>query len=359
VQLWPVICPGLSAAPHVLAVGDLHVENFGTWRDREGRWIWGINDFDEAFIMAYTIDLVRLAVSALFCVQMKRLKNVDHVLTDKLLAGYADALQYGGDPIVLEGHPILFRCAATTGRDAVKYWTKLQNYPEAPDAPLASEEVKALLFKSMPEGTRPVRMFHRTAGLGSLGRARFVMLGHWRGHIVARECKPAVASSCYFAANQEGPYESRQLEIVQRSVRSTDPFFFVENGWIIRRLSPDSSKIVMDGLTLDEECELFYRMGWEVANVHLGSPHAIENVKKDLASRPKGWLLNASQLMKSAITDDYRVWRQHQHPPPTTTTTTTTVTTTTTTTAVADHGTVAVAVAASQPLSVELGNAKL
>ena len=35
--------------PAVLAVGDLHTENFGTWRDAEGRLIWGINDFDEAF----------------------------------------------------------------------------------------------------------------------------------------------------------------------------------------------------------------------------------------------------------------------------------------------------------------------
>ena len=29
-QVWPEVCPDLSKAPHVLAVGDLHVENFGT-----------------------------------------------------------------------------------------------------------------------------------------------------------------------------------------------------------------------------------------------------------------------------------------------------------------------------------------
>ena len=57
-QIWPQVCPDLAKAPHVLAVGDLHVENFGTWRDIEGRLIWGVNDFDEAWPMAYTIDLV-------------------------------------------------------------------------------------------------------------------------------------------------------------------------------------------------------------------------------------------------------------------------------------------------------------
>src|SRR5215831_7508238 len=42
-QLWPHVCDGDAKAPAVLAVGDLHVENFGTWRDAEGRLIWGIN----------------------------------------------------------------------------------------------------------------------------------------------------------------------------------------------------------------------------------------------------------------------------------------------------------------------------
>jgi uncharacterized protein (DUF2252 family) len=41
-QLWPQICAELVTAPPVQAVGDLHVENFGTWHDREGRLVWGM-----------------------------------------------------------------------------------------------------------------------------------------------------------------------------------------------------------------------------------------------------------------------------------------------------------------------------
>src|SRR4249920_2950467 len=58
------LCPDLKDAPVVLAVGDAHVENFGTWRDSEARLVWGVNDFDEVALMPYTIDLVRLAASA-------------------------------------------------------------------------------------------------------------------------------------------------------------------------------------------------------------------------------------------------------------------------------------------------------
>src|SRR6266576_4873883 len=62
---WRALAGDVAAAPTVLAVGDLHVENFGTWRDAEGRLVWGVNDFDEAWPLPYTNDLVRLATSAL------------------------------------------------------------------------------------------------------------------------------------------------------------------------------------------------------------------------------------------------------------------------------------------------------
>src|SRR5262245_43756388 len=63
-QTFPQICTRLMKAPELLGVGDLHVENFGTWRDIEGRLIWGVNDFDEACRMPYTVDLARLVTSA-------------------------------------------------------------------------------------------------------------------------------------------------------------------------------------------------------------------------------------------------------------------------------------------------------
>lgn len=52
-----------AAAWLSLHVGDLHVDSFGTWRDAEGRLCWGVDDFDEAFPLPYTNDLVRLVAS--------------------------------------------------------------------------------------------------------------------------------------------------------------------------------------------------------------------------------------------------------------------------------------------------------
>ena len=55
---------GPGGRADLLCVGDLHVENFGVWRDAEGRLVWGVNDFDEACEAAFAGDLVRLLASA-------------------------------------------------------------------------------------------------------------------------------------------------------------------------------------------------------------------------------------------------------------------------------------------------------
>src|SRR5262249_48903019 len=100
-ERWPRECPELAAAPHVLAVGDLHLENFGTWRDREGRLCWGVNDFDEAHPLAYTNDLVRLAASAFLAKRARRFAVDRKAVCQAILKGYRDALDKGGRAIRL------------------------------------------------------------------------------------------------------------------------------------------------------------------------------------------------------------------------------------------------------------------
>src|SRR2546427_12822668 len=43
---WRALVGDVAAAPTVLAGGDLHVENFGTWRDAEGPWGGGAHACD-------------------------------------------------------------------------------------------------------------------------------------------------------------------------------------------------------------------------------------------------------------------------------------------------------------------------
>src|SRR6266851_9730349 len=105
-QIWPKVCPDPAKSPQVLAVGDLHVENFGTWRDIEGRLIWGVNDFDEAYPLPYTNDLVRLAASAHMAIAENRLAIEHKDACSAILTGYTECLKAGGRAFVLaEQHP--------------------------------------------------------------------------------------------------------------------------------------------------------------------------------------------------------------------------------------------------------------
>src|SRR5436853_799355 len=101
---WGSLAGDVARAPTVLAVGDLHVENFGTWRDAEGRLVWGVNDFDEAWPLPYTSDLVRLAASALLAAKEEHLSLEGKAVCDAVLEGYAEALDRGGRAFVLAEH---------------------------------------------------------------------------------------------------------------------------------------------------------------------------------------------------------------------------------------------------------------
>src|SRR5580700_1286392 len=122
-QTWREVAKDAARAPFLLAVGDLHLENFGTWRDMEGRLIWGINDFDEAFSMPYSIDLVRLATSAHIATAEQHLTIRPRAASDAILEGYRDGLIVGGRPFVLaEKHRWLRRMALNRVRDATLFW---------------------------------------------------------------------------------------------------------------------------------------------------------------------------------------------------------------------------------------------
>src|SRR5437899_5750201 len=92
-QHWPEVC------------GDLHVENFGTWRDEEGHLIWGVNDLDEAWPASYALDLVRLITSAYLAISGEHLSLTRREAAEAIEEGYRDALAAGGKAFVLVEEP--------------------------------------------------------------------------------------------------------------------------------------------------------------------------------------------------------------------------------------------------------------
>ncbi|ABF42331.1 conserved hypothetical protein [Candidatus Koribacter versatilis Ellin345] len=308
-QLWPSLDKAISGAPKVLAVGDLHVENFGTWRDGEGRLAWGINDFDEAWLFPYTMDLVRLATSALLAKDAEHLAERGRLVAEAILEGYHDALEHGGKPFVLaEGQDWLRAIAAQQLKDPNAYWDKLTSWPEVrlKNLPqLAKDRMTDLL---PPHCDKPF-FVARQAGLGSRGHQRYVAIAHWKGGWVAREAKALVPSAAAWIAGT-GRDRIYYNDILENSVRDHDPYFNVHEHWLVRRLAPDCTKIPITDLpTRRDEHTLLYCMGYEVANVHLGTKRANAAIAQDLKKRKARWLYDAARDMRRLIRRDFAEWR--------------------------------------------------
>ncbi len=309
-QIWPEVCADLAKAPVVLAVGDLHVENFGTWRDIDGRLVWGVNDFDEAYPMPYTNDLVRLATSAHLAIAENHLAVSAKDACDAILAGYSEALGAGGCPFVLEEHHGWLRKNATGElRDPVHFWQKMDALPAAKGR--LPKSARKALESLMPEKGLRYRVAHRIAGLGSLGRERYVALADWRGGKIAREAKALFESACVWADGKKGKNKILYEEIITRAVRVLDPFVHLRGRWIVRRLAPHCSRIELTALPKErDENRLLRAMGFETANVHLGSRSAIQAVRRDLKKRPADWLHETTKEMLKAVTKDWEEWRK-------------------------------------------------
>lgn len=300
-QIWADICGEAAHAPEVLAVGDLHVENFGTWRDIEGRLIWGINDFDEAWPMPYTNDLIRLAASAL----LARMGSEAKAGIGAIVKGYLDALEAGGRPFALaEHHPALRTMATARLHEPEKFWERLHALPDVKQEPPAGA-LKAIA-RLMPEAGLHWRVTNRVAGLGSLGRQRYVAIAEWCGGSVAREAKALAPSACFWAEQGKGTPRIHYEEILQCSIRCCDPFVRFQKRWIVRRLAPDCSRIELYALPKErDELRMLQAMGWETANIHLGSVKP-KTLLADLQKRPRGWLMQAARKMEKAVMADFK-----------------------------------------------------
>ena len=304
-QLWPAVCKDLSKAPETLSVGDLHVENFGTWRDAEGRLIWGVNDFDEAWPLAYTNDLVRLAASAVIATGVDvRPRDAAAAILD----GYCSCLRDGATPFVLaENHLFLRRMATERLKDPGDYWRKLDSEPE--HAGKVPKVVAKGFDRVMPGRGLPCRYIHRMAGLGSLGRVRVAAITDWHGARVAREAKALAPSACAWAEGRKGAPRIRYQEILDTAVRCPDPFVKQRGNWIIRRLAPDCSRIELSDLPKERDAlRLLKDMGREIANIHLGGAKP-GDLLKDLKRRRDDWLHKAADAMLKSLSSDWHAWR--------------------------------------------------
>jgi hypothetical protein len=236
------------------------------------------------------------------------LKHKD--ICDSIVEGYSESMRAGGLPFVLgESHEWLRQIAESELRDPVHFWAKMDALPSVKgDVPISAIDA---LEHLMPARDLAYRLALRVAGLGSLGHARYVGVADWHGGRIAREAKALVSSACYWAKGHEGPPEILYQTIISRAVRCPDPFVQLRGRWIVRRLSPHCSRIELTTLQAPgKELRLLHAMGWETANIHLGTNPARRLILKHLQKQKAKWLHEAAEDMVKAVQADWKIWKK-------------------------------------------------
>jgi len=300
------VCPGLADAPAVLAIGDTHLENFGTWRDAEGRLVWGANDFDDAAVMPWPIDLVRLASSAL-------LAGGESAgdICNALWEGYTTGLGKPQSLILEREHRWLRREIMLPEKERADWWRKLAPGGKARKAGTkAPARFHAALAAALPVAPLdfgdPLPIFARTAGTGSLGKPRYAVQIAWQGGPVVREAKAILPSAwtVFGAGTDTGILAGT---IAHAETRAVDPLYRVADGLVVRRLSPNSRKIeVKDAGAVLMSPDMLGLMGREIATCHAGDRDRIARVRDDAAGCDADWLRDHATAAARAVKRDFK-----------------------------------------------------
>ena len=177
-----------------------------------------------------------------------------------------------------------------------------------------------MLKASLPAQGLQYRLVHRQAGVGSLGRPRFTALAEWQGEYVALEAKALLPSAALWAKKEQKGAEVQYEEVLARAVRKLDPMMKVYEGWVVRGLAPDRCRIELSELGPErDETRMMHAMGWETANIHLGTRAGVKDILNDLKVRKANWLRRSAEKMVAATLKDWGMWRDgmiRSQPPP-------------------------------------------
>ena len=294
--------PDLNDGPTVASIGDAHAGNFGLWRDAEGRLVWGANDFDEAAIIPYRMDLARLVTSATLA---RKERDPDDGIAEAALDGYAAGLSDPRPYVLEQDHAWLRDMFSASDRERDAFWMKLRGTKSARHVP---DAYHATLLSSLPPTSQPVTLLRRRAGVGSLGRPRIVALTDDVGGPIAREAK-ALLPSCW---NRGAPI-GEQFGLATGRYRCPDPFLHLDDGIVVRRLAPNSRKIDIGGHGKRIRRRLIAAMARDIGAIHAADPQAATAILDHLRGQTHSWLSRASAAMTEATARDWQDFRDGTH----------------------------------------------
>ena len=269
----------LFRAPRTLVCGDLHLENFGTYKGDNRLCYFDINDFDEACAAPFTVDLVRFVAGLRTAAGPLGLSRTD---VTKLIGRFLDAYVRGiadGKPRWVERslaqgvfRSVSRRAMQRTRRELLDRITSLKSGRRR----IRIDGVRAMSIDagerrslrrflaaergrlSKPERKRGffdlLDAARRIAGCGSLGLARYMLLIRGRGApdqqfvLDLKFAAPSAVSEWLDRAQPGWADDAVRVVSIQRIMQAVSPAMldavrFERRPFVVKELQPSTDRL--------------------------------------------------------------------------------------------------------------------
>ena len=266
-------------APLVWSCGDLHLENFGSYKGDNRPVYFDVNDFDEGILAPASWDVVRMLTSLRLAAHSLDIKpGESNELCSTFLDAYGSALAKGKaywvDPRTTSGlvQNLLDGLSDDKRADFIDSRTqikdrkcviKVDGQKALPVGKVDRKKVENFMndfakAQSSPGFFKVLDIARRIAGTGSLGAERYVVLVHGKGspegHYLL-DLKASFPSSLARHATARQPKwksEAHRIVEVQRRLQAVpmaflQPVFIGRQAYVLRELQACEDRVSLDG----------------------------------------------------------------------------------------------------------------
>lgn len=333
--------------------GDLHFENFGTFHDSEGEVVFDSNDFDEAYLGSYILDVSRMSVSiVLVAGELGIFPEETEAAIHRYLKSYRKQIakyasrketpltcQYTTQNTKGPIRKLLKKIEKSRSRETLferfveetpDGW-KFQRNEELEDVDTGTQDQIFAnwdtYIHSIPTEQRLVEghysikdiVHKRNSGTGSIGLERYYLLiegekaDHAKDDIILemKEARYSVLDSVLLSHDefhQQFPHPGQQVVISQRVMHhQADPFLGImtidEKTYYIRERSPYKSKLTKKHIKDQKDfLSALKVMGKLTAKIHA---RADADIEQGL------FAYHSEDMIKASITQDRKQWHEH------------------------------------------------
>jgi uncharacterized protein (DUF2252 family) len=267
----------LEGAPRVWVCGDLHLENFGSYKGDNRLAYFDMNDFDEAALAPCTWDVLRFLTSVrLGMRELKVQASGIASLCQVFLDSYARELATGkarwveretSEGLVREllgavqSRPRPAFLDTRTERKGKRRMIRIDSRKALPASDAQRQQVTAFMeafaaSQDNPDFFRILDVARRIAGTGSLGVEHYVILVRGRGSpdgsflLDLKQALPSSLTPRLKVRQPEWKSEAHRVVAVQRRVQAVSmaflqPVRMAKKPYILRALQPSEDRVAL------------------------------------------------------------------------------------------------------------------